>query len=174
MSNSSPATISYQELASALFKRISMSLQPGILGVEQIIEGKAPGMEGKYYEELSEEEKVRLNKYHDLLVFLKSQADAERGMSYPEIVEFKQQMAELHYVSLAVFSKLGDEERKKQMNETEEITKETEKVFGKSYVDSLRNWAGFDHFKKLPPFDALTDLGYGYLVHNRNDALSFD
>jgi hypothetical protein len=52
-----------------------MSLKPGIHGVEQIIEGKAPGMEGKYYEELSEEEKVRLSKYHDLLISLKSLAD---------------------------------------------------------------------------------------------------
>jgi hypothetical protein len=126
---------------------------------KKVIENKISGMGGKFYKDLPEEEKVRLNEYHDLLVSLKDQADRGKPLNKSERVEFEMHLARLHYLCLGVFSKLNDAERKKQMMEAEEKMKELEKIFGKQYIGSVRRRAGFVYFEKLPPFDALSDLG---------------
>lgn len=105
---------------------------------EEILDNKKPLPNGKFYSELDEAEKKRLNKLLDMARIAGKALGEGKPMSSQEEEFFLETAKEGMLLNREAFANLSEEEKDKQWKEYEASLTKLEAVFGKEYVDSLR------------------------------------
>ena len=102
---------------------------------DDIIANKNPLPDGKFYRDLEEQEKKRLNKLLDMARIMQKAVVERKPVEHEFIVDTLVQSMVLNRLALA---KVSEEENRQRKETTEEYLKKLEPVVSKEYVDFLR------------------------------------
>ncbi len=105
---------------------------------EDILDNKRPLPNGKFYRELGEPEKKRLNKILDTTRLANKALREGKPLSAQDEELFLAAATENMLLSREAFANLPEDEKERQWREMEAFFQKMEPVFGENYVEFLR------------------------------------
>jgi F0F1-type ATP synthase alpha subunit len=121
---------------------------------DDIIANKNPLPDGKFYRDLEEQEKKRLNKLLDMARIMQKAVVEKKPVEHEFIVDTLVQSMVLNRIA---FAKVSDEENRQRRETTEEYLKKLEPIVSKEYVDFLRK--KIESVEKAMPYDLWEKTG---------------
>lgn len=108
---------------------------------EEILDNKKPLPNGKFYRECDEQEKKRFNKLLDMVRIVQRTIVEKKVLGDEEKSVVASTIIESMFLNVEIFAKQSENEKKRQISESEQYLKKLDSVLGKEYVDPLRRIA---------------------------------